>query len=570
MLLKYELKQNMRYRFRTVILILLLTIVSFFLIMQVSIYYKGVTEINRAKNTYLTVASIEKSKISESGAIDAISFDILNQISKNPYVLYIDNRRNLAGVNYDLKHVDDKKLPQKSIYIKGDVLSITDTVENQDVALKVDSLISGELPSPSGTIHAVTSAESLSYIKKFAEETGKALPDLEVGKSYYFRLQPGYINQFSIVSYALDNDSSFLYGAYSDAGLFSSSHLIFTSSVESIQAFHSGAAIITEGRSFSKEDYQKGNVCLISETFANENSLSIGDRISFHMIYGGLYIVGDALYSSILNIAEQQQSVTPDVSDSPKKDFFIVGIYKNRMENEPDLYGKYYFGPNTVFIPIAGYPESVWDNLNEIYKNEIHSSLISIVIKTGYEADFLNSLTESGFPINDYNITIDDGGYNKLAGVLNSMKENAFQFIILLLISIVAVLVLFVYLYLDKSRQSYIIMRMLGVEKRRVSRSVLSGLLIIGITGIILGALAGAFTATQLVSQAYEQTKETVLGTAYSYIYTGQKDLYNFSPEVPMQLILLTAGSIFVMLIIFTITGLKGGKGKKNVKLFLS
>lgn len=102
------------------------------------------------------------------------------------------------------------------MYIKATVLAITKNAEDQDIEMKIDRIILGDMQLNFGSIHAKFSDETLSYVESSLSDPSEALPALDVGKSYYFHLQDNDYD-FIIIDFAPDYDSSFLDGAYYDA-----------------------------------------------------------------------------------------------------------------------------------------------------------------------------------------------------------------------------------------------------------------------------------------------------------------------------------------------------------------
>jgi hypothetical protein len=128
--------------------------------------------------------------------------------------------------------------------------------------------------------------------------------------------------------------------------------IVTVNDIKSIPLFSSGRAYITEGASFTEEDYLSGRkLCLISEQLAKSNSIEVGDILDLKFWSNGYTI----------ETGSTGASWSPN-QYNPNSDFWnvgsytVAGIYADGDAWDTQCCG---FTPNTVFIPEASVSENV-------------------------------------------------------------------------------------------------------------------------------------------------------------------------------------------------------------------
>ena len=118
--------------------------------------------------------------------------------------------------------------------------------------------------------------------------------------------------------------------------------LVGTDCLESIYAFNSGDAAVTEGDMFAEEQYETGEkVCIVSRELAEKNGLQVGESLSL------------SLYESQYPYSNPNTSVTYTEGDRSQVGYTdtgewrIVGIYEH--EYTPGV--EYDMNPNLIFVP---------------------------------------------------------------------------------------------------------------------------------------------------------------------------------------------------------------------------
>ena len=118
--------------------------------------------------------------------------------------------------------------------------------------------------------------------------------------------------------------------------------LVGTDCLESIYAFNTGIATVTEGGMFEKGQYETGEkVCIVSRELAEKNGLKVGDALPFSL-YASKYPYSNP--NTSISYTEGYQS---QVGFTETGEWRIVGIY----EHEYTPGGGYDLHPNLVFVP---------------------------------------------------------------------------------------------------------------------------------------------------------------------------------------------------------------------------
>lgn len=172
--------------------------------------------------------------------------------------------------------------------------------------------------------------------------------------------------------------------------------IISTANLQSVAQFAMQDTFITTGRLFTQEEYDLGiPVCILSESLAVQNGLTVGDTITIQFYESDLNLPGQnfrksanpsaAYYSSILGFSSEEIKYT------------IVGLY--RQNNEWSVYD-YAFTPNTIFVPkssIACNTETFDSGIfcTYVLKNGMTEAMDAELIASGYEG--LLSYYDQGF-----------------------------------------------------------------------------------------------------------------------------------------------------------------------------
>lgn len=177
-------------------------------------------------------------------------------------------------------------------------------------------------------------------------------------------------------------------------------------------AFAKEDARIVEGRGFTETERTEGvKICILSESLAVENGLSVGDTLNLQT-YAHDYNMGldgaelftctefpnAACYSHIMGLTSEME------------EFTIVGLYRqiNAWENTDDPYG---FTPNTIFVPKGSITGDARTGTKGIF--------YSLVLHNGKMQELQKLQNEAGYP--DFFLCFDQG-YSKIVKALDAYE----------------------------------------------------------------------------------------------------------------------------------------------------
>ncbi|MDD4797437.1 MAG: hypothetical protein PHO66_06700, partial [Eubacteriales bacterium] len=192
-----------------------------------------------------------------------------------------------------------------------------------------------------------------------------------------------------------------------------------TNALTLLPSFHSGDALLTQGREISAAEFADGaRVCLISAEFAQNNALAVGDTLPLPLYFAnhrsapGLlmgYATG-ALDFSLLNSAGDLYPVFS------REEYTIVGIYRYRSFLAGGL-GASEIGRDTVIIPMRSVRASDQHNIANF--GPMQATTTSFQIENGTIAAF-DARFAAQPQSKHFEIRYDDGGYEAISGSLQN------------------------------------------------------------------------------------------------------------------------------------------------------
>lgn len=276
--------------------------------------------------------------------------------------------------------------------------------------------------------------------------------------------------------------------------------VIGTDLLESMYCFHQGDAFVTEGRSFTDAEYEKGAcVCLISESTAMASGLGVGEKIDLSFYWGP---------DPLADITAPEWKLQPQPYSQRgglmggTQEYEIVGVY--RQSNLWDT-ADYRFLPNTVFVPNASLPENCYTSRNGVF--------FTYVLQNGKIPALQDALTSQDYPANI--LFCFDNGYSEITETLHGFYCSTVQLLGAACLTAVAALFVFLALFVNRQRRTVGLMLSLGSGKRAAIqfswRVAALPAVFAATAGIIVGILTMNVTARSLLSSASE-----VLNTSLS------------------------------------------------------
>ena len=241
--------------------------------------------------------------------------------------------------------------------------------------------------------------------------------------------------------------------------------------------------VITEGRIFSQEELNAGSkVCVISETLAQKNGLTVGDTLTMRFYNYDANSPHQSYISQnqgIINLAAYYYTPNTPFQDAAEV-YTIVGIYSQKTLWDESNENLYAFTPNTIFAPKS----SITADMDYSYMGMFRS----LVLPNGGVDDFLVLLGANSM---DGLFICYDQGYTKLANNLYAYDQLAGQALRVGLIVYAAVILLYFLLFPKQQGKAIAIMAALGATRREKVKHICISCLGILIPGSIIGTITG-------------------------------------------------------------------------------
>lgn len=269
--------------------------------------------------------------------------------------------------------------------------------------------------------------------------------------------------------------------------------VVGTERLETVYSFLTNRAFITEGRSFTEEEYASGaKVLILSEKMAARQNLKVGDKLTlqqYHPLYGDPGGIG---FSVRFSPGHPKSNPTVDLlrlnqSYEQEEEFTLVGIYSLSGEWG---FGTYDFTPNTVFMPrraqIAGAIGEIPPA--EEAQEDIYGIELSVELKNGLVNDFMLKMDKSPYVGQFYAF---DQGYEEVQKGINSMAESMQRLFLLSAAAFVLFLLLYLLMFQGAEKKTLGTLRSLGNSPARTGAYLFGGGFIIAAGGVLIATLAG-------------------------------------------------------------------------------
>ena len=267
--------------------------------------------------------------------------------------------------------------------------------------------------------------------------------------------------------------------------------VVYTDDMASIRRVTRQQITAVQGRLLGPEDAGR-NVCVVNETFLNNNGLQLGDSVTLRL--------GNVLMEQYLHLGAVAVARDRYADEWAEQTFTIVGVWYDSSDRgwRDHEYYRYYsvgswlgqdpywaYSDNAIFVPTAFLPESC-DTENHLFR----PAEVSFVVR---DAESIGAFGEKGLPLveemglsyawNDANWPI----------VAEKMGETRSLTLLKLLIFTAASLLavgLTLYLFLHRRRKEYAILRALGTPRRAAARALWLPLLALAAFSAVLGLAA--------------------------------------------------------------------------------
>ncbi len=290
---------------------------------------------------------------------------------------------------------------------------------------------------------------------------------------------------------------------------------IATEDLAAMRPFHSGGVHISQGRSFSEEEYTRGvKVCIVSEYMAELNGWRLGDTVSlsFYPCAGKYYVDSDEM-----NVVRSQNSLCV----YPVKDFFdegeyaIVGMFAgnvNAGSKQPYTRGVSLDAVN-VLLPT--------NSVANAPLPEISQYTTSIRLKNSEAQAFMAEMAVSGLMEEqpggyELGLTVYDQGYSHVAPGLNQLSRVSRLTLLLSAGAAGAAVLALALLHVLRMRREIAAMRSLGTKKGQIVVLSLAGILLVCLLGACAGAYAGHMVSAEVAGRVLAGAEEAAVDTTFT------------------------------------------------------
>lgn len=251
----------------------------------------------------------------------------------------------------------------------------------------------------------------------------------------------------------------------------------------SLADFATENSYIAQGRDFTQAERENGEaVCLISENFAQQNQLNLGDTLTLQY---SQYDWSNPYQSSIRDghgIAYPGAwLITRNTRLQPAKEYTIVGIYHQNDAWAKTLNNLYGLWPETILVPQASVTGSMDYGTIGMFR--------TVQLKNGSLREFQQAMIEAGYEGLFYYY---DQGYTQVAGSLADYNQVAKRAAGMGIGLFAGILLLFTLLYPMQQKKTLSTMWSLGASRWEMVRQVLLSSLWILLPGAIVGIALGA------------------------------------------------------------------------------
>lgn len=261
-------------------------------------------------------------------------------------------------------------------------------------------------------------------------------------------------------------------------------------------------ARIVDGRDFTQEELTSGDkVCIISETLAAANGLSVGDTIlprfynyDWNSPYQGFISESEGVVNPSAYAYTQHTEFAGE-----KESYVIIGLYRQDNAWGDVSENLYSFTPNSIFAPKT----SISSDMD--YGNQAFFQ--TLILKNGMIEEFRTLVNEAGYE--DLYVYYDQG-YTTISDSLQNYREVAQRAMQVGVIVYGIILVLFLFLFPGSQRKVLSTMNAMGTHRRyKIAQVVMTSAGIL-VPGAVIGTLAGMLLWQRVINALAESVGTTV------------------------------------------------------------
>lgn len=261
-------------------------------------------------------------------------------------------------------------------------------------------------------------------------------------------------------------------------------------------------ARITQGRDFTQEELSNGTkVCIVSETLAVKNSLTVGDTISPQFYnydrnspYQG-FVAGN---EGVVNPSAYTFTQHTEFSGEAES-YVIVGLYRQDNAWGDVSENLYSFTPNTIFVPKT----SISSDMD--YGN--HAFFQTLVLHNGAIDTLRTLVNDAGYE--DLFVYYDQG-YTAIAKTLHDYQTVSRRAMVIGVVVYSVILLLFLLLFPGSQRKVLTIMGAMGTHRRYKVKQVVMTSAGILVPGTVIGTMVGMLLWQRVINALAESVGTAV------------------------------------------------------------
>lgn len=293
--------------------------------------------------------------------------------------------------------------------------------------------------------------------------------------------------------------------------------VVATGNLRSIAQFGTQDALVSTGRTFSPEEYRQGSaVCVISETLAAQNGLTVGDTIPLRYYEPDPMLPGQSFLKTA-NPSPCYYSQEQGFS-SEERDYEIVGLYRQKEEWTGEAYA---FTPNTIFVPRNSVEGDLQTSDSGIF--------CTLVLENGTMDELESKVAAAGY---EGLLVCYDQGFSDISASLSEYFSVSNMVLLIGSISWAGLAAVFVFLFPGHQGREAQRMWTLGTPRSWIVRHIVTGSIGIILPGVLLGGLVTMGIMERVLRQ---------IGTYAGLSVELSESFWQILVPVSIQLVILTA-----------------------------
>ncbi len=303
--------------------------------------------------------------------------------------------------------------------------------------------------------------------------------------------------------------------------------IVYTSDMRAIPRFNERKMLISSRRPLTAEDTDS---CVVSEDFLKAYGFSIGDKIDMEL--------GDRLVHQSYATGATPMDAEHMSGFAGNAELEIVGAYCFADSDAERLkQTDWSYSASTVFVPASLLPVEV----PEDYETAVGE--FSVFIENARDIQAFREAAEPLVGEMGVGMRFSDGGWNSMKDNFETGFLASYLTAALYVFGAALALLLAVYLYVGRNKNTYAIMRTLGVPGKKAGSSMTLPLCILSVPAMLCGGLIGFSYASYTAAGTLAGMSDSSAPDGYAYVLDA---------EVPVGVAILCL--CFELLFFFAIT----------------